>query len=290
MVSYQTRLNEILDHIESHLDNELSVYHLSRIAKFSKYHFHRQFFAQFELNVSAFIKHLRINRATYQLVYRMEMKVIDIALQCGYESPEAFSRAFKQAVGQTPTGFRKIPDWGPWHKKHQSIKLLRNTRMLQENKKFRVEIIEFHSVKVAVMKHLGPPETLGHTISRFINWRKENKLPPTKSRTFNLVYDDPGIVDAECYRFDLCASINQDVQENDYGVVDSIIPSGRCAMIRHIGADDNIDIPVKYLYKDWLEQSGEKLRDFPLFFERVSFFPEVLESKMVTDIYLPLES
>jgi AraC family transcriptional regulator len=38
-----------------------------------------------------------------------------------------------------------------------------------------------------------------------------------------------------------------------------------------------------------LPQSDEELRDFPLFFQRVSFFPDVAESEAVTDVFLPLK-
>lgn len=46
---------------------------------------------------------------------------------------------------------------------------------------------------------------------------------------------------------------------------------------------------VHYLYSEWLQDSNFEVRDFPIFFERVSFFPEVPENELVTDIYLPIE-
>ena len=55
-----------------------------------------------------------------------------------------------------------------------------------------------------------------------------------------------------------------------------------------IGSDNGIGTAVRFLYKQWLPTSGFSVRDFPLFFERVRFFPEVNEQVMITDIYLPL--
>ena len=43
-----------------------------------------------------------------------------------------------------------------------------------------------------------------------------------------------------------------------------------------------------FLYREWLPDSGEELRDFPLYCERVSFFPDVPEREAITDLYLPL--
>jgi AraC family transcriptional regulator len=42
------------------------------------------------------------------------------------------------------------------------------------------------------------------------------------------------------------------------------------------------------LYSQWLASSGFELRDFPLFIERVSFYPDVNEAETITDIYLPV--
>ncbi len=286
---YLERFLKVLDYIDAHLDEELSVERLSQVACLSKYHFHRWFSALLGVSVSAYMKQLRLKRASFQLAFRHKIKVIDIALTSGYESSEAFSRAFKQMFGQSPSDFRNKPNWISWHEKHQVLRDLRNFRKQQENHGFKVNITRFPELKVAVMEHRGPPNLLGDTIRSFIKWRKESKLPPDRSQTFNLLFDDPVTTDPNKYRFDLCASVTSDPPENSYGVITKLIPEGRCAVVRHIGSDDHIGLVVSYLYSDWLNQSVEELRDFPLFYERVNFFPDVPEHEMVTDVYLPLK-
>jgi AraC family transcriptional regulator len=39
------------------------------------------------------------------------------------------------------------------------------------------------------------------------------------------------------------------------------------------------------LYTAWFPQSGEELRDFPLYYQRVKFFPDVPENEAITDIF-----
>jgi AraC family transcriptional regulator len=78
------------------------------------------------------------------------------------------------------------------------------------------------------------------------------------------------------------------VAPNEVGVVHSVIPGGRCAVLRHIGSDHTFGDAVRYLYAMWLPDSGEQLRDFPLYCQRVTFFPDVPEHEAVTDIFLPL--
>lgn len=79
------------------------------------------------------------------------------------------------------------------------------------------------------------------------------------------------------------------VDGNKHGIVSKQIPAGKCALIRHISSDDSIGVVVDYLYSEWLPDSSFEVRDFPIFFERVSFFPEVSEAEMITDVYLPIE-
>ncbi len=114
-------------------------------------------------------------------------------------------------------------------------------------------------------------------------------MPPSKNKTFNLVYDDPNLTVPDEYRFDICCSYNGEISSNDYGIVNKSIPAGKCAVVRHVGSDDSIGTAVNYLYSKWLNESGFEVRDFPIFFERVSFFPEVSEKEMITDIYLPIQ-
>jgi hypothetical protein len=54
-----------------------------------------------------------------------------------------------------------------------------------------------------------------------------------------------------------------------------------------LGAE-NVEPAIEFLYRDWLPASGEDLRDFPLYCQRVSFVPMVLEYEAITDIFLPL--
>jgi len=288
-MNYQQRYHQVLNYIDSHLEESLSVEKLSEIACLSKYHFHRQFTALFGMTVNAYIRQARTKRASYQLAFNKEMKIIDIALDNGYESAEAFSRAFSRSIGQTPSQFRKQPQWTPWYEKYQTFKQMRVEQMKSEQRKPQVDVIEFAGVNVASLTHTGSLELIGHTINQFIEWRKANKLPPSVSRTFNIVYDDPAVVAPEAYRCDICASVTQPVEENHYGVVNDVIPAGRCAVIRHIGSDDTLSETVSYLYSEWLAESGYELRDYPLFFERVTLFPQVAEAEQITDIYLPLQ-
>ncbi|WP_144392904.1 AraC family transcriptional regulator [Pleionea sediminis] len=285
MSNYRDRFVDVIRFIEDNLDEEISIESLCRVTNLSKFHFHRQCSAFLGITVMTLVRLLRLKSAAYQLAYR-ETSIIDIALSCGYQTHESFSRAFRSYFNQSPSEFRQHPDWTSWQSKYEPVVNLRG-RVMSEN--FTVDIVDFPELNIAVMEHRGSPVLLGDTIRKFIEWRKLNRLPPEKNRTFNLVYDDPRITPPDEFRFDVACEIKEPLKNKGNVLVTKSIPAGQCARIRHIGSDDTIGAVVNFLYSDWIENSAYELRDFPVFFERVSFFPEVLEKDAVTDVFLPIQ-
>ncbi|WP_193164489.1 AraC family transcriptional regulator [Microbulbifer hainanensis] len=152
-----------------------------------------------------------------------------------------------------------------------------------------VDIVELPAINLAVLEHRGAPAALGASILEFIQWRRENDALHDTSRTFNILYNAPENTPPAEFRFDLGAEVRKPVTENTQGLVAKTIPAGRYARLRLTGSDDALGASVTYLYRHWLPDSGEELRDFPLFFERVRFYPDLPEQEMITDIFLPLK-
>jgi AraC family transcriptional regulator len=280
------RFRRVLDFVDAHLDEELTVDRLAAVAAYSKYHFHRQFSALYGVGVGELVQLLRLDRAAHDLAFR-ERSIIEVALDAGYESPEAFARALKRVTGQTPTELRKQPDWAAWDAALAPIRNVRRQHMKSEPQPVRVTT--FEETRVGVLEHRGDHGRIGDTIRRFIEWRRQNGLTPSTSATFNLLYGDPDTTPPDEFRLDLCAAVKGDVAENPYGVVGRTIPGGRCAVVRHIGSTDTLGETLKSLYSEWLPGSGEEPRDFPLFVQRIRFFPDVPEHEAITDVFLPLK-
>lgn len=281
--AYAERFDEVCEYIGRHLGETLSVERLSRVANFSKFHFHRQFSAYAGTSVIRYIQLMRLKRASYSLVFEEHRQIIDIALEAGFENPESFSRAFKKSFGQTPSQFRKQPAWKPWTEQYRFP-------IRERQKTMDVKIVDFEETPVAVFEHRGDPALVNDSAKRFIDWRKTSQLSPVAgSKTFGIAYDDPETTDPERFRFDICGSVPEPVPENPQGVVNRVIPGGRCAVVRHLGSHDRIGESARYLYRTWLPESGEALRDFPLFFHYLNLIPETPEHELVTDIYLPLK-
>jgi len=284
--AYNARLLRVLNHIEGHLEQDLSVEALSGIAAFSKFHFHRQFAATFGIGVYRYVQLARLKRASAKLAYRDEA-VLDVALDSGYDGPEAFARAFKRTLGQSPSAFRAKPDWEPWHDTFAPLQEIRAMHLKQTFAFDEVAIREVDAVPVAELIHHGAPQKIGDTIRRFIEVRKANGLPPQRNATYSLFYGDAND-SPDDYRLGLCVATDRDLSGE--GLTANTIPAGRVAVLRYTGFSDDLRDVVWWLYGEWLPQSGEELRDFPIYVQRVKFFPEVAENQAVTDVYLPLKS
>lgn len=286
---YQARMQRALDYIDQHLDGDLDLETVSSIAAFSKFHFHRQFAATFGLSVHRYIQLARMKRASYQLAYRDAQSVTDIAMDAGYEAPDAFARAFRQRFGQSPSSFRKSPDWKPWLAAFGPLDNARNQRMQKTFTPADVTIRDVQPVRVAIMEHRGDPATIGATIQRFIAWRKATGLHPKTHPTFNVWRSERRPASPADYSVDLCVGTDRLIEPKGEQIKAGEIPGGRCAVLRVVGYTDNLEPAALYLYRDWLPASGEELRDFPIYCQRLSFFPEVPEHEAVAELFLPLK-
>jgi AraC family transcriptional regulator len=287
---YARRFEQVFDFIEQHLDSALTVEQLSEVACFSRFHFHRQFSQFCGVSVSRYITLMRLKRASYRLVQQSPDKIIDIALDAGFENPESFSRAFKHTFGLTPSEFRKAPVWMDWHKHFQFPGMETQKRM----EKMDVKIIEVEPIPVAVLEHHGDPMRVSNSVATFIEWRKASGLSDyTTQGTYGVPYNDPLVTPGEEFRFDICGELNPQAQgkvpANSQGVISKTLPGGRCAVVRHVGSYDRISETVYNLYRQWLPQSGEELRDFPVYFRYLQLDQVLPEHAQQTDILLPLK-
>jgi AraC family transcriptional regulator len=286
--SYHRRMHRVLDYIDTHLDDDLSLETLSRVAAFSKFHFHRQFASLFGLSVHRYVQLKRLKRASYRLAFRNNCELIEVAFDSGYQAPEAFARAFKARIGQTPSQFRDSPDWVPWQQAFAPIASVWSLSMSNAINFDDVEIVDFPTTAVGLLEHRGDPALLENSIQRFISWRKQEGLPPASNATFTILYDDPDSVGPRDYRTDLCVVTDKVITENEFGIVASEIPGGTCAMIRTHWSPTALKASIMALYADWLPQSGYTPRDYPPFVKRLNFFPDVPESDVEVELFIPL--
>ena len=287
--NYHTRMQRVLDHIDRHLDGDLDLDTMSGVAAFSKFHFHRQFIATFGLSLHRYVQLARLKRASHRLAAKDAQSVTDIAFEAGYDAPDAFARAFRRRFGQSPSSFRKSPDWVPWLQAFGPLNHARSKLMQITYDHDQVTIREVPPTPVAILEHRGDRATLGATIDRFIAWRKAAGLSPATSPTFNIFRSERTPANPADYSMDLCVGTDQPIDANDKDMKAGIIPGGRCAVLRVIHDTHNLEPAALYLYREWLPASGEEARDFPLYCRRWLPTPDATIQDAVVELHLPLK-
>lgn len=91
----------LVDYIEQHLDQPLTLGELARLAALSEYHFARMFGTSFGLPPHRYVLQRRLLRAR-ELLLKGDLPLGEIALACGFASASHFSNRFRQAFGAPP--------------------------------------------------------------------------------------------------------------------------------------------------------------------------------------------
>lgn len=282
-MNYERQINNVIEFIGKHLDEKLTLDQLSHIARFSKYHFHRLFTAYTGLSLQQFIRWLRLKRAAHQLIVDKDTSIIDIAINAGFESHEAFTRAFKQCCGFNPKEFRLASNWEVWERSPYCLPDREDITM-------KVAIKNMKERRLAALEHRGDPRLVGESVNQLVNWAKSQPmyLKPQAGEAFGFAYDDPKTTPSSEFRFDLAITVPDQVKLEGE-IKEKRLPEGRYAVALHKGARDTIGDTVYGLYRDWLPNSNEELGDLPCIFSYLNFDHEVAETELLTECWLLLK-
>lgn len=99
------QLNRAINYMEEHLEEGIELEKVAEIACCSAFHFQRMFSYIANIPLSEYIRRRKMTRAALDL-QKKDFKIIDIALKYGYDSPTAFTRAFKNVHGISPSDAR----------------------------------------------------------------------------------------------------------------------------------------------------------------------------------------
>jgi AraC family transcriptional regulator len=279
---YAQRILRVLIYIEEYVDQEIEVGTLARIACYSPFHFHRVFQAFVGETVGQYIKRLRIERAAGKLCYTGQ-PVTEIALDANFETPSAFTKAFKQFTGKSPKDFRAI------HKKAQAFinKKLEEITMIKPDK-----IEKLSDLHLLFIRRCGSysktPHEAWQAMRSFI---EANQLDKATLRRFCISHDNPSVTSEEKLRYDACILTNPSVKAKGE-VGQTILKGGKYAIFTHLGAYEKIKDTFERIFLAWLPKSGEVYDETrPPFCEYLGKDEDIKNNpdKLITKIYIPLE-
>lgn len=284
------RLIRALEAVAERLDHPWTVEEVAAEAAFSRFHCQRMFRAMTGESIAGLVRRLRLERAAWRLRHE-RVDVLEVALDAGYNSAEAFSRAFRRACGMSPGRYRTVSSPPSLAGPASRVKYHPGTGRLDidlptgdVNMDIRIETIE--DISVARIRHVGPYNEVGPCFHRLFAWAASIGAKP--GRVLTLSFDDPGDVAPENLRSDACLELTTDASPPP-GITLDTLPAGRYAIHTHRGPYDGIAEAYRRMYSLWLPQSGEDIDDRPDMEIYRNSLPDTPPADLLTDLCVPLK-
>jgi AraC family transcriptional regulator len=276
--TYRERILKVQLFIQEHLDEELPLERLARVAHFSPYHFHRIFRGLVGEAVSEYVRRLRLESAALALK-SSGRSVIRVALDAGYGTHEAFSRAFRQQFGVSPSQYRAG---------RRPLAPKETVTMTTATADREVRFENAPPRRVAFLRHVGPYSEVRQTFGRLMAWAGQHGLLGPQALPIAIPYDDPEVTAPEKLRCDCCVAVGEGVApEGEVGV--QTLEGGEYAVLTHVGPYRRLGESYRWLFGTWLPASGRELRNSPAFEIARNSPDSTPPEQLRTDIYLPLE-
>ncbi|MCR6476234.1 GyrI-like domain-containing protein [Variovorax sp. ZS18.2.2] len=248
---------------------------LARLAHFSPFHFHRVYSSIAGETVAATVRRVRLALAT-QLLTRGDGSITQVALAVGYESPQAFTRAFGQFTGQSPREFQQ--------QMHGAT--LDAAPALHQGKDTgaapSVRIVERQAQPVHALLHRGPFSTIPHTHRRL----RAHIGSRTVSNWLGISCGDPEV--RSSFRYYVAATSPEPWPVDDTETEMLDIPGGLYAVHCLAGPYTRINAAVHALYTQWLPASGYEPDDRPTLEHYLNSPRKVTLAELRTDLLIPI--
>jgi len=219
---YLQSIYKVIYYIEQNYNDDLTLEELSRVAGFSKYHFHRIFSSIVGENLSDYIRKVRLSSTTMK--FKTNLNITQIAQTSGYETNASFSKAFKNHFGITPKEFSK------------------NAKKEKGNKMLEPKIVEIDPIEVLYVRKTGDYiNSADEAWKIMVAFVIENELFEKAVARYGISHDNPNVIEEHNLRYDACLELNESV--NPKGEVSSKqIAGGKYALFIHKGSYSLIDL------------------------------------------------
>ena len=277
-------MNEALEYIEANLEDSISSEDVARKAHISKFHFLRIFNILTGLTLGEYIRKRRLSLAVREVV-STKRKIIDIALKYGYETPEAFTKAFKRLHNMSPSEARKTK------KNLNAFMPLSFQIIVRGEEKMNYRIVKKEQFKVAGIKtHVtNNNDENFKIIPEFWNKIQEDGscsiLEKNKGKlgVMGICYN----FDMESNEFDYIVAIEGDNIHGleNYDVLN--IKSNTFAIFESIGPMPNaIQSVWKRIFAEWFPATKYELADGP---ELEIYYPgDPSSSQYKSEVWIPI--
>ncbi len=268
------RINKVVRHIEAAIDKNMPLEELAELACFSPFHFQRIFKEVLGETPKQFIKRLRLEEAARIISFHPEQNILDVAFHVGFQSLEAFSRAFKDYYTVSPDNYKKRSEIERIH--ISQLPYRKNTVYEEPEIKIsfpaqassyddlEIEIVTRQAQKcVYVQTTLQSPQFFKESFRRIQLWAQARELSTSGTLSFGLIKDYPIFTSLDRCRFLACVSVNAPVKPS--GLVGYLeLPSSKYASFEVEGGLSEIVAAATFLIHSWVPGSGYRLKLEPI--------------------------
>jgi AraC family transcriptional regulator len=249
----------LLVHIQAHLEDDLSLAALSRKAGLSPFHLQRRFKAAIGETPKAYTERLRLERGAFRLLVH-DSNVLDIALQCGFQTHETFLRAFRRRFGRAPSEYR---EWV----REQRLGWRESgpddcAERAPASEISATKVIAMRPVHLAFRRHVGPYESVPESLFDDLeDWATRRGLqgPPV---WMGIGHDAPGTTPPERLRFD-AALVVPGPFASEGKIGHQVLSGGPFAVTTHVGPYETLPAAYGAIFQRLLTLPGYQLVGLP---------------------------
>ena len=215
----------LLVHVQSHLEDDLSLAALARHAGLPPTQLHRRFSADLGETPRRYVARLRLERAAFRLLVQ-EATITDIALESGFDHHETFTRAFARHFGCPPAVWRRRAG-GP-------VTPARADGPPSGFDLSATRLVRLRAQHLAFVRHVGPYESVPQSLFDELEaWADARRLEGPRI-WMGIGHDAPGATAADRLRFD-AALVVPGPFEHEGRIAHQVLPAADCAMTTHVG-------------------------------------------------------
>ncbi len=276
--TYVQQILKVQNYIFENLDADHSLDKLSHIANLSPYHFHRIFKGIVGQTIKSYIRRIRLDKSALKLIYT-EAIIINIAMDAGFESHEAFTRAFKKQFNVTPSSYRK-------DKIHLSpLYKVQNTKGIIN---MEINIEQVPETFLAYVRHVGPYTECMAAWKTLYSDSEVTKTFGPNTVSVGIGYDNPQVTEASKIRYDACVSVPKNFKATA-PIATQTLACGRYATVTHKGPYETLEDTYNYLFSQWIPQCSEELANAPCIEFYLNDPNETAPEELLTKVCLPLK-
>ncbi|MFP4619296.1 MAG: GyrI-like domain-containing protein [Spirochaetaceae bacterium] len=256
---YYRRVNAVIDYIEEHIDEKLSLDSLAEIACFSGFHFHRVFKAVINETLNDYIRRVRLEKAA-RMLKQKKGSVTDVAYSLGYSSSANFARDFRSYFRIPPSkvGSQALqPERRP-----TSVNGSKGEGSEEGRKSFHLDftgIMELPDLEVLYLRTCCGyrPEYIQQLFCELLKFASDRGLITADSRTIGIGYDDPDCTPAWRCRYDACLVLPPEKLEDfEAPFRHRMIPGGIYAGFSYFGTAEQFWPAWDRVFSNWLVGSS----------------------------------